>query len=454
MNNKKFEIDMSNGPLFGKILIFSIPLMLSGILQLLFSATNMIVAGRYIGENALAAIGSTSSLINLLINLFIGLSIGTSVNIAHYYGAKKYEDASQTVHTSILLSIIGSICLAIFSFIFARTFLQLMGTPAEFIDLATTYLRVYFLGIPAMLLYNFGSAILRAIGDTKRPLYFLIISGFINVVLNLLFVKFLHLGIIGTALGTILSECVSATLVLICLVRHDGCVHLDFTKLRIHKDKLFRILKIGLPAGLQGSIFAISNVLIQSSVNSFGHIAVAGNSATMNLEGFVYISMNAFSQAALSFSGQNMGAKKYKRILKVLLICLFCVFIVGNSMCLLGKHFGSSLLSLYTDDPDAIAYGLNRMSVIFLTYFLCGIMEVFVGCIRGLGASLTPMIVSLLGACGFRILWIFTIFQWNNNLQTLYISYPISWGLTAFVHLICFIIIYKKTIANNSLSPC
>lgn len=444
MSSKNYELDMCNGPLLTKILIFAIPLMLSGILQLLFNATNMVVAGRYIGPMALAAIGSTSSLTNLLVNLFIGLSVGSSVTVSHYYGAGKEKDVSETVHTAILLSLIGSLFLALFSIVFAREFLTLMGTPSDVLPLATTYMRVYFAGIPAILLYNFGSSILRAIGDTRRPLFILLIAGTVNVALNLLFVLVFHLGVAGTALGTILSECVSSTLVILCLIRSQGCIHLNLRRLRIYPDKLKRILRIGLPAGIQGSIFSISNVLIQSSVNSFGSVAMAGNTATMNLEGFIYTSMNSLYQTSLSFTGQNMGAKKHKRILRILLLCLFLVIIVGSGMGFAGLFFGRHLLGIYTSDPTAINYGIARMEIIFITYSLCGIMDVTVGSLRGMGHSVVPMFVSLMGACGLRILWIFTVFAHARTLPSLYVSYPVSWAITASIHLICFVYAYRK----------
>lgn len=402
MNQKKYEIDMCSGPLLGKMMIFSLPLMLSGILQLLFNAADMIVVGNYAGHASLAAVGSTSSLINLLINLFMGLSIGANVLVAHFFAAGRDEDVSQTVHTSILL-------------------------------------------------YNFGSAILRAIGDTKRPLYFLLTAGIINILLNLLFVIVFKMDVAGVSLATVISQCVSAVLIIRCLMKCDNSCRFQPPKLKIHSEKVLKILKIGLPAGIQGTIFSISNVLIQSSVNSFGSVAMAGNTACANLEGFVYNAMNAVYQTALTFTSQNMGGKQYDRIKKVAVRCIIMVTVVGGVMGYAGLFAGKWLLGIYADEAAVISYGLIRMQIIFSTYFLCGIMDVLVGCLRGLGYSIVPMIVSLMGACGFRVLWIFTIFAANRQLSTLYISYPISWTITACVHLLCLLIILPKVKKKLSL---
>ncbi len=444
MTKKSYEIDMCNGPLLSKILIFSIPLMLSGILQLLFNAADIIVVGHYSGSHALAAVGSTSSLINLLVNVFIGLSIGSNVLIAHFYGAGQDQEVSDTLHTSILLSILCGVILLIIGSLLARPLLFLMGTPEDVLPAATLYMKIYFLGMPAMLLYNFGSAILRAIGDTKRPLYFLFLAGVVNVVLNLYFVITLNMGVAGVALATVISQCISALLIVLCLMHNSGSCRLVFSKLHLHPNKLKSITKIGLPAGIQGAVFSLSNVLIQSSINSFGSIAMAGNTATTNLEGFIYTSMNAFQQTALSFTSQNLGGKKIARIGKVLVLCLICVTIVGAGMSLSSLLIGKELLSIYSSDPEVIQYGLHRMNIIFTTYYLCGIMDTIVGSIRGMGYSMMPTLVSLLGACGLRILWIFTVFKWYQTLPSLYVSYPISWGLTAFIHLIFFIWCYRK----------
>lgn len=438
MSGKKYEIDMCNGPLLGKILVYSIPLIASGILQLLFNAADMVVAGRFAGNAALGAVGATSSLINLLINVFIGMSVGSNVLVAHFYGANRKEELGQTVHTSIALSLISGVVLGIVGFMLASPLLSLMGTPDEILPHAVIYMQIYFIGVPGMLLYNFGSAILRAVGDTKRPLYYLLFAGVINVLLNLFFVITLGIGVAGVALATILSQLVSAALVIRCLIKEDGAYRLDIRRIRLYPDKVIRILRVGLPAGFQGAVFSISNVLIQSSVNSFGPVAVAGNTAAQNLEGFVYNAMNSFHQTALSFTSQNMGAKKMDRVKKIMWICVGCVTVTGMIMGFAGLYFANELLSVYSADSEVVLYGYNRLLVIFSTYFLCGVMDVLVGSIRGMGYSIMPMIVSLLGACGLRVVWIFTIFAHYRTLEILYISYPVTWTVTLLVHLVCF----------------
>ena len=443
MSGHSYEMDMCNGPLLKKILLFSIPLILSGILQLLFNAADMIVAGRFAGSVALAAVGATSSLINLLINVFVGLSVGANVAIAHFYGAKQDEDLQQTVHTAIALSLLCGIFLSVVGYLSASPLLSLMGTPDDILPHSVIYMKIYFIGMPVTLLYNFGSAILRAVGDTKRPLYYLLAAGVINLILNLIFVIAFRMGVAGVALATILSQTISAVLILYCLMKDEGTCHLELRQLRLYPDKVMRILKVGLPAGFQGAIFAISNVLIQSSVNSFGSVAVAGNTATLSLEGFIYNSMNAFHQTALSFTGQNMGARQINRVKRILMICLLCVTVTGMVMGLGGLFFGKELLSLYATETEVIAFGLRRMKIIFSTYFLCGVMDVMVGSIRGMGYSVMPMIVSLLGACGLRILWIFTIFSGHRTPEMLYLSYPVTWMITFLAHVLCFTIIVK-----------
>lgn len=451
-SNSKHEVDMCNGPLLKKIIVFSVPVMLSGVLQLLYNAADIVVVGRYAGSVALAAVGSTSSLINLIVNVFMGLSIGASVVVSQYYGAGKKKDVSETVHTSIAVSVISGIVVGIFGVIMAKQLLRAMGTPEDVLNHASLYMRIYFAGMPATMVYNFGSAILRAVGDTKRPLYFLTISGIINVVLNLVFVIVFHMGVAGVALATVIAQCVSVVLVIICLVRFDGSIKLHIKKIRIYKSKLVEIIKIGLPAGIQGSIFAISNVLIQSAVNSFGSVVMAGNAAAANIEGFVYTSMNALYQTALTFTGQNVGAKKYNRIGKVFKICATFVVIVGGGLGFLAFLFSKDLLKIYSSTPKVIEMGMVRMSIICTSYFLCGFMDVLVGELRGMGRSILPMIVSIVGVCGFRIFWIYTVFAQTRSLRTLYISYPISWIVTSFIHLICYIVVRRKLV--DSLSSC
>lgn len=442
--SSKYTMDMCNGPLLKKIILFAIPLMLSGVLQLLFNAADVIVVGRFTGNEALAAVGSTSSLINLLINLFVGVSVGANVLLGKHIGARDEENASKTVHTAVTFALVVGIAMIFVGFFLSRPLLELMGTPEDVINLSVLYMRIYFVGMPAFMFYNFGAALLRAVGDTKRPLYFLTLAGIINVIFNLIFVIVFHMGVAGVALATIISEGISAFLVFLCLKGADGVLHLDHRSLSFHKDVAIQMMKIGLPAGLQGCIFSVSNVLIQSSVNSFGSIAMAGNTASANLEGFVYNAMNSLYQTSLSFTSQNMGAKKYKRVDKILIVCLVIVMIVGIVMGGGAYLIGTSLLSIYSSDPQVISYGLLRMSLICVPYFLCGMMDVFVGSLRGMGYSVMPMLVSLTGACLFRIVWIFTIFATNRSLFVLYFSYPVSWALTATAHLICYMIVRKK----------
>ncbi len=440
MNKKSYEMNMCEGPLFGKIIMYSIPLMLSGILQLLFNAADTIVVGRFAGSQALAAVGSTTSLINLLTNIFMGLSIGTNVLIARYYGAGKEKETSKTVHTSILLSIVCGIVLMVIGIIIAKPLLTIMGSPEDVIDLSALYIRIYFAGMPVILLYNFGSAILRAIGDTKRPLYFLSFAGVINVVLNMIFVIIFKMSVAGVALATIISQAVSALLIVRCLMKMDGMCKLQLNKLTIDLQTVKAIVKLGLPAGIQGSVFSISNVLIQSSINSFGSVVMAGNAAASNIEGFVYIAMNACYQTTLTFTSQNMGRRQYDRIKKIQVICVGMVVVIGLSLGGSAYFFGKYLLRFYATDAEVIEYGLLRMGIVCMFYFFCGVMDVMVGGLRGLGYSVMPMIVSLLGACGLRILWIFTIFEKYRTLEVLYISYPITWAITAGIHIVCYVI--------------
>lgn len=442
--NKTYEMDMCNGPVLKKILIFSIPLMLSGVLQLLFNAADIIVVGRFAGSQSLAAVGSTTALINLLINIFIGLSVGANVVVARAYGGRRDKDVSEAVHTAIAVSIVSGVILIVMGFVFSRLMLELMGTPDDVIDKAVLYMRIYFAGMPVVMLYNFGSAILRAVGDTRRPLYFLTIAGVVNIVLNLFFVIVMHMDVAGVALATVISQCISSGLVLRCLAKSEGGLKLELSKLKIHRKKMLQIFKIGLPAGMQGAIFSVSNVLIQSSVNSFGSIAMAGNAASANIEGFVYNAMNAVYQTNLSFTSQNIGGKKYTRVNRILFACLGTVTVVGMILGFGAYAIGDELLLIYSTDPEVIRFGMLRMSIIATTYFTCGWMDTMVGSLRGMGYSVLPMIVSLTGACGLRILWIFTIFAQQRTLTSLYISYPVSWVITAGVHMLCYFLIKRK----------
>lgn len=441
-----YEMDMCHGPILKKMLWFAIPLMLSSMLQMLFSATDLIVVGKFGGDRSLAAVGSNTALINLFTNVFIGLSIGVNVLIAKYYGGKQDEDVEKTVHTAIVLSLLSGLALTLIGELFAQEILILMGTSRDYLDLAQTYLRIYFLGMPAMMLYNFGSSILRAVGDTRRPLFYLMGAGALNAVLNFVFVGGLGLDVAGSGIATVISQSLSAFLMIRCLVKETGVVHVTLKKLKLHKDKVIQIMRIGIPAGLTGTIFSLSNVVIQSAVNSFGATVVAGSSAAANLEGFVYFAMNAFHHATLSFTSQNLGAGQYKRITKILLTGLAAVTVTGFVVGYLVVFFGRTLLGIYTSNPAEIEAGMTRIWLVCGLYALCGMMDVMVGGIRGLGYSVLPMIVSLIGACGLRLLWIATVFQIPqfHTIQTVFVSYPATWSITLAAHMVCYYFIRKQ----------
>lgn len=444
---KDHTMNLTSGPVLGKMLRFSLPIMASGVLQLLFNAADIIVLGRFAGDDSMGAVGCTSSLINLFTNLFIGLAVGVNVIAARSHGANSKDDMRDIVHTSILLSMICGVVMAVIGSVFAPEMLKLMETTDEQLPLAVTYLRIYFIGMPAVMVYNFGAAILRAVGDTKRPLYFLVTAGIINVLLNLLFVIVFRMDVAGVALATVLSECVSAFLIVLCLVKETGAVHLDFKKLKLHKLVMKAVARVGLPAGFQGMIFSLSNVVIQSSVNPFGNTVVSGNSAAMSIEGFIYMAMNTFYQAAISFTGQNIGAKKYRRIPRILLCSQCCVIVTGLVLGWAAFLLGRPLLSIYSGSAEVIDAGMARLAIISTTYALCGCMDVMVGMLRGIGCSIMPMIVSLIGACGLRILWIATIFQIPeyHKITTVYLSYPATWTATFIAHIVCWIIVWNRS---------
>ena len=439
-----YEIDMCTGRILPKVIAFAVPLMLSGILQLLFNAADIIVVGQFTGKEAMAAVGSTSALNNLIVNIFLGLSIGCSVLMARYYGAKEEKNIDELVHTSILLSLISGSVLIVLGVILARPMLSVMGTPPDVIDQAVLYMRIVFLGMPALMTYSFGAGILIAVGDTRRPLLFLFISGIVNVFLNLFFVIVFGLGVAGVAIATIISQYISASLVVISMIRSNASYHLSLRRLRIHPAKLKQIVRIGLPAGIQGAVFSISNVLIQASINSFGSVAVAGNTAASNIEGFVYTSMNSMYQASTSFTSQNVGARKTERIVPILGCCLLSVTVIGVVMGGFATLFSHQLLSIYSSDEAVIQYGMQRLLYVCLPYFICGLMDTACGSIRGLGYSIAPTLVSLTGACLLRIVWIYTIFQIDHTLVNLYISYPVSWAVTFIAHMICFTVFFRR----------
>jgi putative MATE family efflux protein len=429
MSLRNRNMDMCSGPLLGKILIFALPIMAMNILQLMFNAADMVVVGRFSGSEALAAVGATGSLINLIVNLFMGLSVGTSVIVAQDCGANNPGAVSRSVHTSIAISIIGGVAVMLLGLVLSEPLLGMMGTPGDIIGLSVLYMKIYFIGLPASMVYNFGAAILRAVGDSRRPMNYLIISGIINVILNLFFVIVLHMSVDGVAWATVISQYVSVLLIMLCLLKSDGPIRFIPKKMRIDVHKLKTIVRIGLPAGLQGLLFSISNVMIQSAINSFGSIMVAASSAAGNVEGFIGTTMNAYYNAAITFTGQNMGAKKYDRIdtvAKVVTALIFATWILLGGATLL---FGRPLLGLYTSDQSVIDLGMLRMKVMMVAYFTCGIMNVYPGLTRGMGYSMLPMFSTLIGACLMRILWLATIFTSYPTMIMLFVCYPVTWAL-------------------------
>lgn len=444
---KKSNQSMITGPLFSNIVSFTIPVILTSVLQLLFNAADLVVVGRFRGSLSVGAVGATGSLTALIVNLFIGLSVGAGVSVAQGIGGKMDKEVHQTVHTAIPASIICGIVLTVVGVFISKPLLVMMNTPAEILDLSALYMKIYFCGITFTVVYNFAAAILRAAGDSKSPLIFLTIAGVINVILNVFFVLAFGMDVEGVALATAISQAVSAVLVVIALMRRKDACRLELRKMKIYWRQLGKIVRIGLPAGIQSSLFAISNVIIQSSINSFGDVVVSGNAAAGNIEGFLFVAMNSFHQTAVNFCGQNCGAKRYDRVKKTLLICLGCVGVLGVSLGAVFYLCGRPLLGIYiTDSAEAIEYGLLRMSMISTTYVLCGLMDVVTGALRGMGASLVPMLISVLGVCGIRLGWIFTIFRLPqfHSLPGLFLSYPISWAITFAVNLTAFLIIYNK----------
>lgn len=434
---------MCNGTLMDKLISFSLPLMLSGILQLLFNAVDIIVVGRFTGSQALAAVGSTTALINIFTNLFIGISLGANVLAARFYASGKKKEMSETVHTSITLALISGLVMALAGVLLARFALNLMGTPNDVIDQSVLYMRIYFLGMPFFMLYNYGAAILRAVGDTKRPLFFLVISGMTNAVLNLVLVIVFHMGVAGVAIGTIVSQLISSILVLRCLYTSNTSYRLYFSKLGIKTQYLKQIFQVGIPAGIQSTVINLSNALLQSSVNSFGSVAMAGYTAANNIFGFLYMSVNAVTQSCMSFTSQNYGVKKLKRMDRVLLDCM--ILSVGVTLTLgCGAYFfGPELLKIYTSDADVIRCGVEVLAFTTVPYFCCGIMDLLPGALRGMGYSGVPMILSIIGTVGTRIVWIFGLFPAHRSLSFLFISYPVSWILTILMQAVCFCFVRK-----------
>lgn len=444
LKKNKYEIDMCNGTIMDKLISFSIPLMLSGILQLMFNAVDIVVVGRFSGSQALAAVGSTTALINVFTNLFIGVSLGANVLAARYYAAGKSKDMSETVHTAITFALVSGVVMAVIGLLCARGALEIMGTPEDVIGKAALYMRIYFCGMPFFMLYNYGAAILRAVGDTKRPLIFLIVSGVINAVLNLFLVIVFHLDVAGVGIATVISQFVSCILVLRCLHHTESSYQLHFAKLHMKWIYLRQIFEVGIPAGIQSTVINISNAMLQSSVNSFGSIAMAGYTAANNIFGFLYVSVNSFTQACMSFTSQNYGVKKLKRMDRVLIDCMILsvvvTLILGGSVYI----FGPELLHIYSGQADVINYGMEIFAYTTFTYFLCGLMDLFPGALRGMGYSTVPMILSIIGTVGVRIIWIYGLFPAHRSLTFLFLSYPVSWIATIIMQVICFWFVRKK----------
>ena len=448
MKQNKYEIDMCNGTIMDKLISFSVPLMLSGILQLMFNAVDIIVVGRFSGSVALAAVGSTTALINVFTNLFIGISLGANVLAARFFAAGRDKEMSDTVHTAITLALISGVIMAFVGLFFSRGALELMGTPEDVIGQSALYMKIYFLGMPFFMLYNYGAAILRAVGDTKRPLIFLIVSGIVNAGLNMILVILFHLDVAGVAIATVISQLISCILVLRCLYLSQTSYQLRFSKLKINTTYLKQIFQVGVPAGIQSTVINFSNALLQSSVNSFGSIAMAGYTAANNIFGFLYVSVNSVTQACMSFTSQNYGVKKYKRMDKVLIDCVIISMVTSLTLGCGAYFFGPEILKIYTRDSQVIQCGLEILAYTTVPYFLCGIMDLLPGALRGMGHSGVPMILSVIGTVGTRIVWIFGIFPHHRSLSVLFISYPASWILTIVMQVICFYFVRKKVHKN------
>ena len=445
---KRYSLDMTKGPFLKKILIFSLPLMLTGLLQLAYNSADVIVVGRFVGKEALAAVGSTGSLVNLFLNVFLGLSMGAGVMVARHIGERDEKTVHECVHTAMLMSVICGFFIGAVGFLASPFMLRLMAVPDDVIELASLYLRIYFLGSPGLLAYNFGASIIRATGDTKRPLYILTFSGLVNVVLNLILIIVFNMGVSGVAIATIVSQYLSAIFIVIYLMRMPNACRLVIGRLKIYKDELRSIIRLGLPAGVQNSLFSVSNVIIQSTVNSFGSVAMAGIAAGSNFDSYVYTCTNAVAQTTMTFTSQNMGAKKYSNIGKVYRYCILITLVVGIGMGSVGSIFGDWIVCLFSDDPQVIEIGAQRLALIMPFYFFCSLMDVAASQIRGMGKSFEPMIVSLVGACGIRLFWIYFILPLNRTLMFLYWAYPVSWAVTFFAQFAMYFILKRRMFEN------
>ena len=451
MFDRNTEMDMTEGPLFKKLVAYAIPIMLTGILQLLFNAADLIVVGRFAGRTALAAVGSTTSLTNLLVNVFMMISIGVSVAVAQHYGAHEPDEVEQTVSTAMFMSVLLGVAVCLIGMAACKPMLKAMGSPDDVIDQSVLYMRIYFTGMPAFMVYNFGASALRAVGDTRRPMQFLTIAGIINVILNVITVVNFKLGVAGVAIATSVSQYISAIFVVLSLVSTENCLHLDIRHMRMHRDKILAILKVGLPAGLQSFVFSISNVVIQSSVNSFGSAVMAGSAASSNVEGFIYTSMNAVVQSTMAFTGQNIGARRFQRIGEIVRKSILLQMIIAGSMAVIGCALSEQFISIYAKgDVESIAWGVSRLRIIGGTYFIMGISDVAVGAMRGMGNSTVPMAISIFGICVLRIVWIYTVFSAYRTFEMLIVSYPVSWIVTLVAQYVCYGIVKRKTVAAMS----
>ncbi len=441
---------MCSGPLMPKLISFSLPLMLSSLLQLLFNAADLIVVGRFAGSNCLAAVGATTALINIFINFFIGLALGANVCAARYYASGEHKKMSAVVHTAVFTALISGIIILILGQVLARPALRLLDTPDEIIDMSVRYMRIYFMGSPFFMLYNFGAAILRAVGDTKRPMLFLVIAGIVNAGLNIFLVVVFHLDVDGVAIATVISQLISCVLVILVLLRSPEAYRLHFSKLGIDKNLLVKIVEIGIPAGLQSTVINVSNAMLQSSVNSFGQNAMAGYTAANNIFGFLYAGANAITQGCMSFTSQNLGAGKYSRMKKVLLNCLILETVVCVAMGILIRIFGNGIVGIYASSPQVIEYGIDILSLTAITYFLCGYMDCIPGALRGMGYSVVPMVLSIIGTVGVRIIWIYGFFPNHRDIKFLFLSYPLSWIATIIMQSICYLVIIKRFPSKNN----
>lgn len=447
---KRKALDMTTGPFLKKIFKFAVPLIFTGLLQLIYNSADTAIVGNFAGPEALAAVGSTGSLINLIINVFMGLSMGSGVMAARYIGAEDEKRVGKCVHTAMSVSLISGIVVAIIGYFFSGTFLKLMKAPDDVIGLSTIYLQIYFMGAPGSLVYNFGASLMRAAGDTKRPLAILFASGIVNVILNLILVIPFHMSVRGVAIATIVSQYMTAIIIVIYLMKTDSIIKLNPKKLQISKRELVCIMRIGIPAGLQNSLFSVSNVIIQSAVNSFGKIAVAGIAAGSQFDSYIYTCTNAITQTTMTFSSQNLGAGKYKNIRKVYGYCILITIVIGSFMSLFGYVFREPIVWLFAKEADVIAIGAERLALIMPFYVFCSLQDMTGGQIRGMGKSFEPMIISLIGACGVRLLWIFVILPQNHTLMDIYWAYPISWAVTFFAQLTLYLIVKNKMIKKQN----